>query len=123
MQKPAYVTYYDCSNWRSLVEVMNPDSVTRTFSLTAFDRNGHEIVKYTSSLGGHQSMRINLYEEMKVSDRNDNAEGLVVIEPGNVRTTGDQGHEFPAVLIIAPEPTKDWPYKKYNRFVPFTRIP
>lgn len=121
-----YVTYYDCSGWRSLVEVMNADTKLGRFSIKAFHRNGSgPVFQETRVLKGHESTRVDVYgwlDQHGYLTPAGTTEGLVIVEPfPDPHAEAPMSLEFPAVLIICPKDEDD--YYKYNRFVPFTRIP
>ena len=122
---PKYATYYDCSGWRSLVEVMNADTKPGSFTIKAFTRKAVPVFQEKHSLGGHESIRIDVYGWLKQHGYLTDAEGLVMVEPEPRMDPVNTSLEFPAVLIIAPADSDDdhEDYFKWNRFVPFTRIP
>jgi hypothetical protein len=105
-----YVSYYDCSNWISEVEVMNIQDETVDYRITLYDRDGSEAWSDIRTLTPHQTERIRLNSHAR-----NKKEGLVVVEPVQAKE-----NEFPSLLVICDE-GRDW--RKGNRFVPFIRIP
>jgi hypothetical protein len=106
---PKYVSYYDCSNWNSTVEVMNLQSRRANYTITVFDRDGANVWSSTRTLSPHATERVGIDSVAK-----GRREGLVVIKPA------EEGDEFPSLLTICDEGRN---FKEGNRFVPFIRVP
>jgi hypothetical protein len=125
MPSPKYVSYYDCSNWNSTVEVMNLQDRDAWYSITVFDRaGGTPVWKKPGKLGAYETERINIGEEVQESGEwgeKPKKEGLVVVEPHvEEGEEGEEGDEFPSLLLI--RAANQHP-SEGNRFVPFIRVP
>ncbi len=71
-----YVSYYDCSNWISNVEVMNLQNQRADYRVTLFDRDGTEVWTDTRTLTSHDTER----RDLNAHARNEK-EGLVKVLP------------------------------------------
>ena len=109
-----YVSYWDCSNWNSEVEVMNPQDRRADYRITVYDRDGSVKWSDNRSLTPHETERLAPCKNISGGGKK---EGLVVVEPGE-EEKGDA--EFPSLLTIC-DAGRHW--KEGNRFVPFTRVP
>ena len=109
-----YVSYWDCSNWNSDVEVMNLQDRRADYRITVYDRDGSAKWSDNRTLTPHETERLSLCEKIS---RGGKREGLVVVEPGKEEK---EDAEFPSLLTICDE-GRHW--KEGNRFVLFTRVP
>lgn len=111
-----YVSYWDCSNWNSDVEVMNLQDREADYRITVYDRDGTVMWSDNRSLTPHTTERLPLCKEIS---RGGSREGLVVVEP-NDEDEETKDDEFPSLLTIC-DVGRHW--KEGNRFVLFTRVP
>lgn len=108
-----HVTYYDCSNWISTVEVMNVTGKSGYYAIQVWDRDGSFVWGDSRRLNPHQTERIPLNEYAK------GKEGLVMVNSYAGPDSSPDLDEVAAVLVICDE-GRDW--REGNRFVPFTPI-
>ena len=108
-----HVTYYDCSNWISTVEIMNTTGKSGYYAIQVWDRGGTFVWSDSRLLKPHQTERIplNKYAQDK--------EGLVMVTSDADPDKSPHLDEVAAVLVICAE-GRDW--KEGNLFVPFTSI-
>ena len=116
--RPRYVSYYDCTDWNSNVEVMNLQDLDAKFIITLYRRNGSLVWQNTVATKPNETKRIQLD---RYAPRD---EGLVVVEPEK------EGWEFPSMLcitnakdILLPSGLGKITKTHLQRFVPFIRVP
>ncbi len=113
--RPQYVSYYDCTGWNSIVEVMNLQHWTAECIITVYDRFGNSDWEQKLLLRSHETKRIYLDKHVPKN------EGLIVVEPLK------HGWDFPSILCIAPSKVPSGLPRikptQLQRFVPFIRVP
>jgi hypothetical protein len=102
------IAYYDCSNWDSSIEVMNPKGKEKSFRLCAYSQTGEELLKEEHKIAGHATLRVKLNERLA------GHQGQVIVEH-----IDDDDDEFPAVMTLCPEGVD---FKQGNRYYPFIRL-
>jgi len=114
---PQYVSYYDCTGWDSVVEVMNIQNYDASFIITLYHRGGIQAYQANILAHPHETKRIQLIDRLHHVRF---TEGLVIVAPVN---TGD---EFPSMLCITNESIPSGlpiTTNQLQRFVPFIRVP
>jgi hypothetical protein len=109
-QSPRYVSYYDCSGWSSVVEIMNLQNQQRSYRIAVFAGSGSQIWSEVHTLPSYATERIWLCAASGAQG----SEGIVEVSPL------EDGDEFPSLMILADE-GRD--FTEANRFVPFMRVP
>jgi len=103
-------SYYDCSNWVSIVEVTNTGGSAGSYAITLYDRDG-------SAVWTDNRRQFNVFATYRIQ-LNTNAqghEGAVIVNIGTGREGG--GMQGCVAMLIIRDEGRDW--HEANRFVPF----
>jgi hypothetical protein len=74
----SYISYWDASNWRSEVEIMNIQDYQTQYRISVYDRDGSLKWQDVRSLTAHQTERIVINSKVPSGGHK---EGLVIVEP------------------------------------------